>query len=98
MSADDTPLDHLPDPSKRFQVLAILRRDTDVDIEIVDVVTKQGIVVPLFQALEIAADINLEAARIMRLIADQMTDGTLPAFERRKVEWGPHGEGTAEQN
>ena len=54
MSPDDNPLDHLPDPSKRFQVLAMLRRDTDVDIEIVDVVTKQGVVVPLLQALEIA--------------------------------------------
>ena len=98
MSTDYNPLDHLPDPSKRFQVVAILRRDTEVDIEIVDVVTKQGVVVPLLQALEIAADINLEAARIMRLIADQMTDGTLPEFERRIAEWGPHGEGTAEQN
>jgi hypothetical protein len=96
--SDYNPLDHLPDPSKRYQALAILRDGVEVEVEIVDVERKQGVVLPFIAALQVAADINLEIARIMEVIADQVADGTFVAYQRLKSEWGPHGEGTAEQN
>ena len=98
MSADSNPLDHLPDPSKRYQVLAILRHGVEIEVEIVDVETKHGVVLPFIEALQVAADINREIVRIMEVVADQVADGTLAAYQRLKFELGPHGEGTADKN
>jgi hypothetical protein len=89
------PLDHLPNPSKRFKVLAYTRRGVEIYVEVMDGTTKQGVMMPLIEALQVAADINLEVARLLNVVADQMANGTIPEFERRVAEWGPHGEGTA---
>jgi hypothetical protein len=98
MSDEYNPLDHWPDPAKRFKVLAYTRRGVEIYVEVMDDTTKQGVMMPLIEALQVAADINLEVARLLDVVAHQMADGTIPEFERRIAEWGLHGEGTAEQN
>ena len=97
MGDDYNPLDHLPDPAKRFKVLAYTR-GPEIYIEIMDDVTKTGVVMPFLDALGAASDINLEAVRISEVMATQMQGGTLPEWERLVAEWGRHGEGTAENN
>jgi hypothetical protein len=60
----------------------------------------------LRSALAVAADINLEAVRIMDVVGRQLEQslahpfeqGTLPVWKRMISEWGPHGEGKADQN
>ena len=97
MSDDYDPLDHLPDPEKRFQVLAYTR-GVELYVEVMDATTKQGVAMPFVDALRVASEINAEAARMLEVVVSQMEQGTIPLFERLIAEWGPHGEGTAEQN
>ena len=70
----------------------------DVYVEILDDARKTGVVMDLLSALHVAADINLETARIMEVLASQLDQGTIPIWTKFIAEWGPHGEGTAEQN
>ena len=97
MSDPYDPLDHLPDPAKRFKVLGYTR-GVELYIEVMDDVTKQGVVMDFLSALRVAADINLEAARILEVVTSQMEQGTIPQFEKLIGEWGHHGEGTADKN
>jgi hypothetical protein len=94
---DHDPLDHLPDPAKRYKVLAFTR-GAEVYVEILDDVTQTGVVMDLLAALQVAAEINLETTRIMAVLASQVEQGTLPVWKQFIAEWGPHGDGTAEQN
>jgi hypothetical protein len=102
---DDTQVGHLPDPAQRYQVLAFTR-GAKVSVEILDDVRKTGVAMDLLSALRVAADINLEALRIMEVLGTQLEEslgtsfeqGTLPVWKRLIAEWGSHGEGTAEQN
>jgi hypothetical protein len=93
----DNPLDHLPDPVKRYQVLA-LTRGAEVSVEILDDVRKTGVTMDVLSALRVAADINLEATRMMEVTASQVEQGTILVWKQMISEWGPHGERTAEQN
>jgi hypothetical protein len=94
---DYNPLDHLPDPEKRFKVLAYTR-GAEIYIEIVDVVRKTGVVMDLVSALRAAADINLEATRIMDVMATQMEQGTIPLWKQFISEWEPPDEDVADKN
>jgi hypothetical protein len=47
--SDDNPLDHLPDPAKRFKVLAYTS-GPEIYIEIMDDATKSGVVMPFLDA------------------------------------------------
>jgi hypothetical protein len=95
--SDDHPHDHLPDPAKRFKVLAYTN-DLEIYVELMDDEMKTGVVMDVFSALRAAADINLEIARITEVVAAQVEDGTIPVWKQLLSEWGPHGEGTAENN
>ena len=94
---DDNPLDHLPDPTTRYKVLAFTR-GAEVYIEILDDVMKTGVVMDLRSALAVAGDINREAVRIVDVVGSQIDQGTIPHWKRFISQWGSHGEGTAEQN
>jgi hypothetical protein len=94
---DDAPPDHLPDPEQCFQVLAYTR-GAEAYIKILDDVRKTGVMMDLLSALRAAAEINLEATRIMEVVASQIEQGTMPVWRTFISDWGPHGNGTAEQN
>jgi len=76
LSDDTHPLDHLPDPDKRFKVFAFTR-GTEAYIELIDETRKTGVVMDLASVLRAAADINLEATRIMEVMAEQVEQGTM---------------------
>ena len=84
-------------PFKRYRTLAVTR-GVEVFVEIVDEVTRQGVLVPFPEILTLGADINLELARICEVLGARMDQGTLPVWERSRSKWGPHGEGKAEHN
>jgi hypothetical protein len=95
--SDDLPLDHLPDPAKRFTVLASTN-DLEISVELMDDVMKTGVVMDGFSALRAAADITREIAQITDVVAAQVEDGTVPVWKHLLSERGPHGEVTAENN
>ena len=95
--SDDHPHDHLPDPAKRFKVLAYTN-DLEIYVELMDDEMKTGVVMDGFSALGTAADITLEIARITDVVAAQAEDGTVPVWKHLLSERGPHGEGTAKNN
>ena len=95
--SDDLPLDHLPDPAKRFTVLASTN-DLEISVELMDDVMKTGVVMDGFSTLGTAADITLEIARITEVVASQVEDGTVPVWKQLLSERGPHGEVTAKNN
>ena len=95
--SDDHPLDHLPDPAKRFTVLASTN-DLEISVELMDDVMKPGVVMDGFSTLGTAADITIEIARITEVVASQVEDGTVPVWKQLISERGPHGEGTAKNN
>jgi hypothetical protein len=89
------PLEHLPDQAKRYKVLGVTR-GAEIYVEIFDEVEKQGVVLTFPEALTIAADINLEIARIFSELATHLDreDGTNPEWERQITEWRKKGTGT----
>jgi hypothetical protein len=94
---DYNPIDHLPDPEKRFKVLAYTR-GAEIYIEIIDDMRKTGVVMDLVSALRAAADINLEATRIMEVVVTQMEQGTIPMWKQFVSEWEPPGDDAADKN
>jgi hypothetical protein len=91
------PLAHVPDPDDPVQVFAY-RRGAEIFVEIRAKDAKDGLTIPWLDALKVAADINEQVRFAVEGFLSQVQDGTIPEFERRLNEWGPHGEGTAEQN
>jgi hypothetical protein len=61
-------------------------------------VAQTGVVMDLPSVLAVAAGINQEAVRIVDAVASQIDQGTIPLWKRFISRWGPHGDGTAEQN
>lgn len=76
----DNPLAHVPDPSKRYQVMAISRGPL-VFVEIADRETGATFVCDALDALEIAADITSEVVRALRELGDKEVD-SLSATDR----------------
>jgi hypothetical protein len=68
MDADDNP-HQLPDPTKRFQVYALVR-GADVRIEVVDMLERSGVAMPMEDAPVVAEDITREAQRILGTVRD----------------------------
>jgi hypothetical protein len=95
MDTSRDPLEHLPDPAKRYRVLAVTR-GAELYVEIFDTVEQRGVVVPFPEALTVAAEINLEIARIFAELATHLDrdDGTIPEWERQISEWKKQGKGT----
>ena len=93
----DTPDQSTEVSAKRYRALSVTR-GVEVFVEIVDEVTRQGLLVPFPEILTLGADINLELARICEVLGARMDQGTLPVWERITSTWGPHGEGKAEHN
>jgi hypothetical protein len=93
------PLAHLPGPTKRYRVLA-LTRGAEVHVEIWDEVEKRGVVLTFPEALEVAAAITLEVARLSEVIGTHLDreDGTIPEWERQISEWKKKGTGTEGRN
>src|SRR5436189_5436976 len=63
MDTDDNP-HQFPDPTKRFQVYALVR-GADVRIEVIDDLERSGVSMPMADALVVAEDIQREAQRIL---------------------------------
>ena len=84
---------------KRYRVLAVTR-GAEIHVEIWDELTKTGVVVPYPEALTVAAEINLEIARIFEELASHLdeADGTIPEWERQISEWRKKGTGAEGQN
>ena len=95
--ADYDPLAHVPDPDDRFQVFAYTR-GVEIWVEISVKATSVTLTIPMLDALKIAANINHQLVYAFEGVLKRFDAGTLPEFERLISEWGPHGEGTAEQN
>ncbi len=100
MSAESTdydPLAHVPDPTDPIQVFAY-RRGVEIFVEIREKDSADGLTIPWMEALKVASRINEQVIHAVEGFFRQAQDGTIPEFERRISELGPHGEGTAEQN
>jgi hypothetical protein len=98
----DGPLDprtRNPDPAKRYRVI-VVRRGVDLFIEIWDEVMQMDVVIPFPEVLTVAADLNLEVARLFSEIVARLDheDGTLPTWEQQISGWQKKGTGTEEQN
>jgi hypothetical protein len=64
------PLAHVPDPNERFQVFGFVHGELPV-IEVIDAVSRTGVVMDLLAALQVAADINREAIRLIESVGDE---------------------------
>jgi hypothetical protein len=79
---------------KRYRVLGVTR-GAEIHLEIWDELTKTGVVVPFPEALTVAANINLEIARIFDEMATHLDqdNGTVPEWERHISEWKKRNKG-----
>ena len=97
MPSDYDPLAHVPDPHDPIQVFAY-RHGAEILVEIRAKDAKNGLTVPWTEALRVAANINQQIFYALEGFVQQVNEGTIPEFDRLTDQWGPHGEGTAEQN
>ena len=91
------PLAHVPDPNDPIQVFAY-RRGAEIFVEIRAKDATDGLTIPWMDALRVASQINQQVIYAVEGLLTQVQDGTIAEFERRLNDWGPHGEGTADQN
>jgi hypothetical protein len=100
MSSEGTkydPLAHVPDPNDPIQVFAY-RRGVEIYVEIREKDSTTGLTIPWLLAMKVPSQINEQLLYAIEGVLIETRDGTVPEFERLIDEWGPHGEGTAEQN
>jgi hypothetical protein len=77
------PLAHVPDPDDRFQVFGYLNRDGEPVIEIANAETRDGLTIPLLEALKVSGDIGRQASylleyAIQKALFDDERDAAAP--------------------
>ena len=82
VSDESNPLDHLPDPKTRSQVLAV-PRGREIHLQLREEATKTGLLSrDPRSARHLAAEITAAVVRSSQVMASQVAQGTLPRWQR----------------